>query len=120
MTRIENRQAALCLSDQELCAAVGFDREIVWTMIKSGNMRLPLRKIPELARTLSFEAGPLLRAAMDETSPGLLQLIKDVFDPLELTECEQRLVKHLRHLAGDKATGPIVFDGKGVIALIAV
>jgi hypothetical protein len=120
MTRIEERQAALGLSDQELCAAVGFDREIVWTLIRTGSMKLPLNKVPAFAKALALEPGPLLRTAMDESSPGLMQLIRDVFDPLDLTDSEQRLIKHLRHLAGGKPTGPLVLDGKGVIALVVV
>jgi hypothetical protein len=120
MTTIEERQAALGLSDQELCAAVGFDRQVVLTMIKTGAMKLPLNRVPAFANALSLEAGPLLRTAMEESSPGLLQLIRDVLDPLDLTDSEQRLIKHLRQLAGDKPTGPLVLDGKGVIALVVV
>jgi hypothetical protein len=53
MTRIEERQVALGLSGQELCAAVGFDREIVLTLIRTGSMKLPLTKVPAFAEALS-------------------------------------------------------------------
>jgi hypothetical protein len=50
MSRIEERQASLGLSDQELCTAIGFDREVVWTMIKTGAMKLPLNRVPAIAK----------------------------------------------------------------------
>ena len=119
LNTIEAQQAALGLSDHDLCIAVGFERE-VWKVIKTGAMKLPLTKVPALAKALELQPGPLLRTVMSESSPGLLQLISDVFEPLGLTDSEKRLIKHLRHLAGDKPTGPLVLDGKGVIALVVV
>jgi hypothetical protein len=117
---ISHRQDELGLSDADLCHAIGFDKLIAITLIKAGTMRMPLNKIPTVARALSLEPGPLLKLALEESSPGLLELIKDVLDPMALTECEVNLINHLRRLAGDTTTGPIVFEGRGVVALVAV
>ena len=117
---ISHSQDELGMSDADLCHAIGFDKLIALTLVKAGTMRMPLNKIPALALGLSLEPGPLLKVALQESSPGLLELIKDVLDPIPLTECEVNLIKHLRRLAGDTATGPIVFEGRGVVALVAV
>lgn len=117
---ISARQTELGISDRDLCEALGFDRAIILTLIQSGNMRFPLNKVPELARALSLDAGTLLRQVMQETSPGLLGLIQGILNPLQLTESETNLIKHLRRLAGDTAVGPVIFEGRGVIALVAV
>ena len=118
--QIEAGQAALGVTDRHLCDALGWERGIVLTMIKAGTMRLPLNKVPALAAVLSLDASELLRSAMLESTPELLAVIEDVFNPLGLTTSEHHLIRHLRELAGDRRTAPIVFDGQGVVALITV
>lgn len=120
VAQIEAQQAALGLSDHELCVAVGFERVIALTLIKAGSMKLPLNKVPALAAALSLDPAAVLRAALVESSPDLLAVIEEVFGPTRLTPTEVNLIKHLRELSGDRQGAPIVFEGKGVIALVAV
>ncbi len=117
--QMEARQASLGITNHDLCTALGFDREIVLTMIKQGSIKMPLNKIPALAVALELDAPELLRVALRENDPTLSQLIEDVFNPLCLTATEVNLIKHLRELTGDRASSPIVFDGRGVIALVS-
>jgi hypothetical protein len=116
---IQARQTELGLSDSELSAQIGFDRTIVITMIKSGTMRLPITKVPALAAALALDAKDVLRQVMAETDPALWTLIQEVLNPIALSTSEVNLVKHLRRLAGDADAVPIVFEGRGVIALVA-
>ena len=113
------RQTALGLTDDELSEALGFDRKITLTLIKTGSMRLPLTKIPPLAAALGLEPIDLFRVAAGESSPDLLRVIEEAYDPLHLTATEITLITHLRGLCGSTPVGPIVFDGKTVIALVA-
>lgn len=117
--QIEAQQAALGLSDQDLCTAVGFERKIVLSLIKAGTVKLPIDKVPAFARALELDSAELVRAAIRESSPELSQLVDDVFNPMNLSATEVTLIKHLRKLSGDRPGSPIVFDGKGVIALVA-
>lgn len=117
---IEARQTALGLTDHDLCAALGFERQIALTLIKAGTMRLPLTKIPALAAALELDRVELLKVALSESDPVLLQVIEEAFGPLRLTSSEVNLVRHLRELSGNTPLGPIVFPGSGVIALVAV
>lgn len=117
---IEARQTALALTDHDLCAALGFERQIALTLIKAGTMRLPLTKIPALASALELDRVELLKVALSESDPVLLQVIEEAFGPLRLTSSEVNLVRHLRELSGNTPVGPIVFDGKTVVALVAV
>jgi hypothetical protein len=116
---IEARQAALELSDQDLCTALGFERSIALTLIKAGTLRYPLTKLPELAVALDLDLAELFTVALNESSPDLLKTIKEAFDPLRLTATEISLIKHLRELSGDQKCGPIVFPGHKIIALVA-
>lgn len=116
--QIEARQAELGLTDQQLCDALGFEREITLVLIKQGTMKLPINRVPALAAALSLEPVDVLRAALQESSPDLISVIEEVCNPLRLTTSETRLIRHLRNLAGDRPAAPIVFEGKGVIALV--
>ncbi|MBB1075781.1 hypothetical protein HUU62_15335 [Rhodoferax sp. 4810] len=120
VAQLEAAQAALGLSEQELSELVGFERPVILTLIKAGTMNFPLAKIPALAKALHLHAADLMRAALRESSPELLQVIEEVFNPLHLSAAEQNLIKHVRELSGGQAGAPIVFEGRGVIALVAV
>jgi hypothetical protein len=96
MAQVEAQQVALGLSDQELCAAVGLDRVIVLSMIKTGDMKLPLTKVPAFARALALDAGELFKAAMHETSPELEALIETIYNPMRLTASETQLIERTR------------------------
>lgn len=85
VARIIARQATLGITDSDLCQAVGFDREVILTLIKAGSMQLPLTKIPAFAEALRLDAGQLLREALEGTVPDLLKVIETVFNPLPAT-----------------------------------
>lgn len=117
---MEARQAALGLTDHDVCLAVGLEREIALGLIKSGNMKFPLTRIPALAVALDLDPAELLKLALSEQSPDLLQVIEEAFNPMRLTATETNLIRHLRELAGNAVSAPIVFPGNGIIALVAV
>lgn len=116
---IEARQTDLELSDQDLCTALGFERSIALTLIKAGSMRFPINKLPALAAALDLDLAELFTVAMNESSPDLLKVIKEAFNPLHMTATEVALIKHLRELSGNQPCGPIVFPGHKIIALVA-
>lgn len=119
MSLIETRQTALGLTESQLCTAMGFQKETALALIKSGAMRMPLNKLPALAKALELDPATLVSAALSESEPALAQVIQDVFNPMRLTATEVNLINHLRKLSGDQPTTPIVFDGQRVIALVA-
>jgi hypothetical protein len=120
IAQLEAAQAAHGITDQQLCEAVGFERGIVLSLIRAGSMHFPLTKIPVLAKALHLHPVDLMRAALNESSPELSEAIAQVFDPLRLTATEVNLINHLRKLCGGQPGSPIVLDGQGVIALVAV
>lgn len=115
---IRVRQAELGLTDQQLSEAIGYERAIVIALIKQGTVRFPINKVPQLAVALSVDAADLMRAALSEASPDLLQVVERTLNPLKLTTAEMNLIRHLRKLAGNRAVAPIVFEGSGVIAMV--
>lgn len=120
ISQLEAAQATHGLTDQQLCDVLGFERQITLTLIKAGTMKMPLTKIPALARVLKLDAVGLMRVALSESDPDLSAVIDEVYDPMRLSAAEVNLITHLRKLSGGQAGAPIVFEGKGVIALVAV
>ena len=117
--QITARQAELGITHKQLCDALGFERELILTLILRGTMRLPLTKLPALAKFLDLDAMQLLRSALPDMAPGLLEVVEGIFNPLKLTTAEVNLIHHLRKLSGDRVGVPIVFEGKGIVALVA-
>jgi hypothetical protein len=117
---MEAQQALLGLSNQEICAGIGFEREIALRLIKQGSMRFPLNKVSALATVLQLDAVQLLKIALRESDPALAKLIEETFDPLRLSATEIAQIKHQRSLSGDAAGAPIALQGNDVIALVGV
>ena len=117
--QIAARQVERGITHKQLCDELGFEREIVLTLILKGSMRLPLTKLPALAKFLDLDAMVLLRSALPDLAPGLLEIIEPIINPLKLSTAEVNLIHHLRKLSGDRLGAPIVFEGRGVIALVA-
>lgn len=116
--QLQARQTLLGLSDQDLCAAIGFERTIVLTLVKAGTLKMPLTKILALAAVLELDAVDLLKTVLHESAPDLLQIITDVLNPLHLSATEVNLIRHLRELRGDRQGASIVMDATGVFALV--
>ena len=117
---MEAQQALLGLSNQEICTAIGFEREIVLTMIQSGTMKMPLAKVPALAAVLQFDAAELLKIALRESDPELAKLIEEALNPLHLSATEVDMIKHQRKVSGDTVGAPITLQVEDVIALVEV
>jgi transcriptional regulator with XRE-family HTH domain len=118
---ITNRQAELGLSDEELAAALGYTNERVIALLKAGTMRVPVKVVTGLATALKVDSFHLLRLVLSESSPALWKAIEEVVAPLgELTATEVNLLRHLRRLGRDRQMRSVVFDGRDVVALVAV
>ena len=120
ISRIKAQQGFLELTDRDLCTAVGFEQENVLKAIKAGTMRMPLTKVPAFATALELDPAELFKLALRESDPGLLQVIEEVFNPMHLSATEVNLIRYVRELSGNTPSTPMVFGGKGVVALVAV
>ena len=120
VAQLEAAQVKLGLTDQQLSDALGFESPVVLTMIKAGAIYFPIPKIRALATTLDLNAADLVRLALRESMPEFSEIILDAFNTLSLSTTEIALIKHVRKLSGGQQGAPIVFGGKGVIALVVV
>ncbi|MBS0450337.1 MAG: hypothetical protein JSS14_03420 [Proteobacteria bacterium] len=70
---IQARQISLGVSDAELAAMLGFKKDSVIKMMKSGRMQLPLTKAPELASALGLELWEVVRLAAHASVVDLIE-----------------------------------------------
>jgi predicted DNA-binding transcriptional regulator AlpA len=117
-TFLTKAQDAVKKSDQQMTEALGFSRTNIYTSIKQGMMKLPVGKVPLLARALEVSASEVLEVFLRDYSPELLEVIRKVCGPLDLTANEKKLIEAYRTLAQGRDVEPLVMDGRNVVALI--
>lgn len=114
---IERAQEALELDDDALASALEL-KASTFKFIKAGTLRLPWGKLIALAEALEIEPALLLEVQLRTTNPELLEVIEQVWAPLNLSPREKNLIRECRRLVGGQSAAPLVLDGRGVIALI--
>jgi transcriptional regulator with XRE-family HTH domain len=117
---IESRQRALGLSDEQVARALGYDRGIVVVLMKQGSLKLPINKVELLAEVLTVDGSEVLRCALSEQIPELMQVIDRTFGPFALSPTERSLITHVRKISAGREARPVVIDGTAVIALLTV
>lgn len=76
---IISRQEELGLTNLQIAEAMDYENQNVFSMIRSGRMRLPPQKVPVLARCLLIHPAELMRAVLLEVGPGMLEALEIAF-----------------------------------------
>ena len=69
-------------SQRDIALAMGFKTPNVLSMIKRGEMKVPLEKIPALAKALDVDPAHLFRLALEQYWPDLGSMISEIFGAL--------------------------------------
>lgn len=102
-------------TQRELAREIGFDRPNIVSMIKTGETKLPLDRVPAVAQALEVDPAYLMRLALCEYEPELFAIIiHHVGKPL--TRNEQAIVECYRRIAPHDDV-EIVGDGVARIML---
>ena len=83
------------LTQREIADRAGFQHANIISMLKSGETRVPLYRIPALARTLGMDERLFLMAAIAEYHPGVHEVLVDVLG-LPLSDAELGIVTMFR------------------------
>jgi hypothetical protein len=114
---LENQQAFPGLSDQELTEAMGHQAPQVVKLFKSGDMKVPFAKAPQLAHALGINPGSLLQRLLQDADPDLLQAFEECVGPLCLSEGEKKLIGAIRKANPGREPVPVMFDRDVIIAV---
>lgn len=88
------------LTQREIGAAVGYDNPNVLSMIKRGEAKIPMEKIPALARVLKVDPVHLTRLVMEQVWVNEERMVADMFGTL-LTQNQRAWIALIRDLTGE-------------------
>lgn len=84
----------------QIAREVGFERPNFVSMLKTGRSKIPLDKVPALAKSLDVDPAYLLWMCLRQYHPALLRVIQDTMGRI-VTANEFRVVEALREVWGD-------------------
>jgi hypothetical protein len=88
------------LIQREIAAKLGYEKQNVISMFKTGQTKVPVNKIGPLARILEVDAVWLLRRALSEYQPDLWQALEETLGP-RVTTNELEILSALRVATDD-------------------
>ena len=110
------------LTQREIAARVGFKNPNIISMMKTGETRIPLDRIPALAQTLGMNEQEFLMLAIQEYHPGVHEVLVEVLG-LPLSDAELAILTMFRMatLRGEiEVEGPFKQALEGLLELSAM
>lgn len=110
------------LTQREIADRAGFKHANIISMLKSGETRVPLNRIPALTQTLGMNEREFLILAIQEYHPGVHEVLVDILG-LPLSEAELGIVTMFRmaNLRDEiEVEGPFKQALEGLLALAAM
>lgn len=92
-------------SQREIAAEVGYDRPNILSMIKTGETKLPLDKVPALAKSLGVDVKHLFRLTLEQHYPEVARVAHEIFGNV-VSDNEMALVKIFREITDDNNPRP--------------
>lgn len=83
-------------TQRQIAAEIGYEKPNMISMFKRGEVRVPLDKIPALAKALEVDPGHLFRLALEQYWPGLRETIQAIFGRVVTANEEEILIKPWR------------------------
>lgn len=85
-------------TQNQIAQEVGYDKSNIITMLKQGTTRLPLERVPAMARALQQDPAEMLRLWMRDYMPEALVVIEDTLG-MAMSKNERSWVANLRKLS---------------------
>lgn len=89
-------------TQREISKAVGFERPNVISMIKTGEMKMPIDRIPAFAEACGVDPVQLIKTAMEEYHPETWHVLVEAFEA-PLTRNEAVILRAIRAMAAGHA-----------------
>ena len=82
-------------SQRQIAEECGYPNPNIISMFKKGHTKVPVEKVPAMAKALGVDPADMLRRAMRETMPAVLQTVEDVIGDL-MTVNERKILETIR------------------------
>jgi len=73
-------------SQKQIADEVGFPKANVLTMLKHGSTRIPIHRVPALARSLGVNPAKFMRMVLEEYQPEILEAIEGSLGPIQVSD----------------------------------
>ena len=93
-------------TQREIAAEIGYDKPNILSMMKQGETKVPLDKIPLLAKALNVDPAHLFRLALEQYWPGLGSTITQIFGQLASKHEEEIFLTKWRIATGNMDPAP--------------
>lgn len=88
-------------NQREIASEIGYIKPNIISMFKRGEMKVPLEKIPALAKALEVDPSHLFRLALEQYWPERQQIISEIFGNV-VSDNEFAIVTHVRKTSGER------------------
>lgn len=88
-------------SQREIALEMGYDKPNVVSMFKRGEMKVPLDKVPALAKALHVDPAHLFRMALEQYWPDQREVLYKVFGTI-VTEEERKVLDLMREFTDNQ------------------
>jgi transcriptional regulator with XRE-family HTH domain len=85
----------------EIAEELGLDNPNIITMFKQGKTKVPLERVPALAKVLGIDPSMLMRKAMEEYCPDFLKACEETLLGSNVSKNELAIVNEIRALSGN-------------------
>ena len=90
-------QASMGKNQRQIAAEIGYEKPNMISMFKRGEAKVPLDKIPALAKALNVDAAFLFKLAIQQYWPEMGKAIAEIFGTI-LTKNETKMIELIRHV----------------------
>lgn len=87
-------------SQREIAQEIGYDKPNMISMFKRGECKIPLDKVPALAKSIEADPAFLFRLAMEQFWPEGVSPINTIFGTV-LTKNETEIIMYIRQESGE-------------------
>ena len=82
-------------TQRKIAEECGYANPNIISMFKKGHTKVPIERTPAMAKALGVDPADMLRRAMRETMPAVLQTVEDVIGDL-VTVNERKILETIR------------------------
>ena len=101
------------LTQREISRRAGLPKPNVLSMMKAGETKVPLNRIPALAEVCEVDAATFIRIAMTEYHPEIWRVLEEELGG-SLSENEEHLISDWRYLLHKATDEPPLFGNRSI------